>query len=129
MCIDLLNNIADSVTNVSVTDDIASSKDIMEYIEEHYPEHITLNDISNAVYIQPGTVSKIIKKRTGMKFSDYLAYVRIKHAQLLMANTNRKITQIASDVGYSYYYYFANRFKSITGYNPSDYRKRALNKG
>ena len=129
MCIDLLNNFADSVTNVSVTDDIASSKDIMEYIEEHYPEHITLNDISNAVYIQPGTVSKIIKKRTGMKFSDYLAYVRIKHAQLLMANTNRKITQIASDVGYSYYYYFANRFKSITGYNPSDYRKRALNKG
>lgn len=129
MCIDLLNNFADSVTNVNASSDIVNSKDILEYIDEHYAEHITLNDISNAVYIQPGTVSKIIKKRTGMKFSDYLAYVRIKHAQMLMANTNMRITQIASDVGYSYYYYFANRFKSITGYNPSDYRKQALKQG
>ncbi len=129
MCIDLLNSFSDSIDNVNVTDDIASSKDIMQYIEEHYSEHITLNDISNAVYIQPGTVSKLIKKRTGMKFSDYLAYVRIKHAQLLMANTNRKITQIASEVGYSYYYYFANRFKSITGCNPSDYRRKGATEG
>lgn len=129
MCIDLLSNFADSVTNVNVTDDIASSKTIIEYIEEHYAEQLTLNDISNAVYIQPATVSKIIKKRTGMKFNDYLAYVRIKHAQLLMTNTNKKITQIAADVGYSYYYYFANRFKSVTGFSPSDYRRKALKKG
>lgn len=129
LCIDMMNNFAESIKHVNVTDDIASSNDILGYIEEHYAEHLTLNDISTAVYIQPSTVSKIIKKRTGMKFSDYLACVRIKHAQLLMANTNRKITQIASDVGYSYYYYFANRFKSVTGYNPSDYRKQALKRG
>ena len=123
LCIDLINNFADSVSGVNISDDIASTKDIIEFIDKHYMERITLTNISNAVFIQPSVISRLIKKATGMKFSEYLAQIRIKNAQRLMANTNRKITQIASDVGYNYYYYFANHFRTITGYNPSDYRR------
>lgn len=126
ICIDLFNNFADSVTNLKKTDDIAHTKEILEYIDKHYAEHMTLNDISSRVYLQPGIVSRLIKNETGMKFSDYLAYVRINNAQKLMTNTNKKITQIAEDVGYSYYYYFANRFRSITGCTPSEYRKKSI---
>lgn len=69
-------------------------------------------------------VSRIIKKKTGQKFNDYINFLRIEHAKTLFAGSNMKITTVCDEAGYSDYGYFVRKFKELTGILPSDYKKK-----
>ncbi len=106
----------------------AVSEEAVNFILEHYDENLTLTSISKSLHINSGIISRAIKTGTGMKFNNYLNYVRIQNAKRLILNTNTKITNIAAEVGYNDYYYFTNKFKALTGELPSDYRRNRRDK-
>jgi AraC-like DNA-binding protein len=60
-----------------------------------------------------------------LTFTDYLARLRIEKAKTLLLDRNRRISEIAYDVGFQSLTHFNRVFKAITGQSPSDYRKKS----
>lgn len=103
-----------------------SSKPIrmaQEYIESHYMESISLEDVAGYVFLHPSYLSHVFKENLGIGFSEYLANCRLERAKYLLTNTNDTIYSIARQVGYTEPRAFSKFFLKIVGVKPSDYRR------
>lgn len=95
------------------------------YINEHYADDISRDEIASKVYMSSAHFSRCFKKETGMTFSDYITAVRMQKAIELL-QTNCKIQDISKKLGYSSQNRFIINFKHYTSYTPSEYRKNVL---
>lgn len=95
---------------------------IMEFIDQHYMEDISLEECADIVGTNPYTLSKAFKKVLNINFIDYLTTVRINKAKELLLTTHMKISEISESVGYRHSY-FNRIFKKQVGVPPSQFRK------
>lgn len=99
-------------------------KTIMDYMESHYAEKISLEGIASNMYLSPIYVSKLFKEETGESPIQYLIQVRLKHAvQLMKEYPQYSIKKIAIEVGYEDAFHFSKIFKKHMGVTPKEYRK------
>ncbi|MBH1941189.1 helix-turn-helix transcriptional regulator [Mobilitalea sibirica] len=96
-----------------------------EYLEAHYTEDITLEDVAEQVNISPQYFSKLIKKNTGFNFIDWLSMLRVKKAKELLTNSDLTVKEVCFMVGYKDPNYFSRIFKKRMGITPSDYIKNS----
>ena len=96
----------------------------LAYIEEHYQEPITLNDVAGEIFLNPSYFCKIFKMEMNESFTKYLMKFRVKKAVELLNDPCLKIYEIAEQVGYSDVQYFTKIFKTVTGDIPTHYRNR-----
>ena len=61
---------------------------VKKYVEEHFGEPLTLEELSQVVDLSPTYLSTIFKKDTGMTFLEYLSKVRMDMAKKLLKETN-----------------------------------------
>lgn len=101
-----------------------SIRQCIEYIEQHYYENITLDDLALQVSISKSYLSMLFKQETDINFINYLTEYRISRAKKLLENSNQKIYEIAEKVGFSSPYYFSKVFKDITGLSCKEYKDR-----
>ncbi len=94
------------------------------YINEKFKDDVTLNDVSDHLYISPWYLSKLFHERIGITFSKYVVSLKINEAKQLLAQTNMRIYEVAEEVGYSNFRHFAKTFKSVEGVTPSQYRNQ-----
>lgn len=94
-----------------------------DYLEAHYSEEITLENIAEQVNISPQYFSKLIKKNTGFNFIDWLSILRVKKAKELLSNSNYTVKEVCFMVGYKDPNYFSRIFKKRIGITPSEYIK------
>lgn len=93
---------------------------IMQYFEEHYSEKISLDIISETMYVSPFYISKIFKTVTGDTPIRYLINVRLDKArELLLTRPEMSVHEIAEMVGYDDAYHFSKLFKKRFGASPS----------
>ena len=97
-----------------------------QYISQHYAENITLEDISDLVFMNPVYFSVLFKKEEGVNFSDYLLHYRMNKAKQLLKDYNININEVAGRVGYKDTKYFSKQFNKVVGIKPSEYRKLYL---
>lgn len=97
-------------------------KSIIEYINEHYKENMTVKSISEQLYYSPNYINKIFKERIGRSIPDYLTHVRIEQAKILLKETPYKIYEIVEAVGYNRISHFNSIFKRNTGLTPREFR-------
>jgi len=95
-----------------------------EYLEAHYTEEISLEDVAEYVNISPQYFSKLIKKHTGLNFIDWLSMLRVNKAKELLANSNLTVKEVCYMVGYKDPNYFSRIFKKKIGLTPSEYIKK-----
>lgn len=95
------------------------------YIQEHFAEDLTREDVADAVFLSSAYFSRFFKQKTGLNFIDYLTNVRMQKAAELL-NTHMKIGDIAKKVGYQSRNRFFINFRQYSGYNPSEYRRQIL---
>lgn len=93
---------------------------ILDYIHEHYRQEITLNDLTDKVFISRNYLSRLFRSATGETFNSYLTRVRMEKARALIMEGDYLIYEVAEMVGYKSVAYFSNLFKKYTGMNPSD---------
>ncbi|WP_020616256.1 response regulator [Paenibacillus daejeonensis] len=97
---------------------------IRQYIISHLDQELSLQSISDKVGFHPAYLSKVYKQETGVTLSDYLMQVRMEHSAELLKNTDIKIYEVSSRVGYQTTHYFIKVFKKAFGMTPREYRNR-----
>ena len=98
---------------------------LIQYVNEHFSENISLQDAAEKVFFSPVYCSRFFKKQTGENFSDYLLRVRMENAVRLLRE-NKKITEISQACGYSSSGYFTRTFKEYFKCTPSEYMRKNL---
>lgn len=96
----------------------------VEYIQSHYSEQISLEQVADQVYLNPEYFSRAFKAEVGQTFVNYLTDVRLKHSVRLLENTALRVQDIAQQVGYYNASYFSTIFKKKYGMSPYEYRRR-----
>lgn len=92
------------------------------YIEEHYAQKLTLQEVADKCYVSQWHLSKLINKYTGNTFYELLDNVRIEKAKALLNDPKLKIGDIVDMVGYSDAAHFSRVFKRIVGVSANEYR-------
>ncbi len=98
-------------------------KNILTYIENHYNEPITSQDLANEFSYNHCYFCRMFKMTFNKSFSDYLNIFRVCKARDLLEQTSHTITNIAVMAGFSSNSYFSQMFKKYIGVLPSEYRK------
>ena len=101
---------------------------ILQFIQQNYQNNITLNDISQKVYLSPSYLSSLIAGETGKNFVDILNEMRIQKSIELLKDPQKKISEIAHAVGFREAQYFTMTFKKYMDITPRDYREFYLDK-
>ena len=99
---------------------------IIGYIYEFHSEQITLNDLANMEHLSTFYLSHIIKNYTGMNFREFLCFARVEWSEIDLLETNKKISRIARDVGFSTTSYYEKYFRKWFGMDPQTYREQNM---
>jgi AraC-like DNA-binding protein/ligand-binding sensor protein len=93
-----------------------------EYIDKYKGEGLSLADVAKAAGASVFHFCKVFHKATGLKFTDYVARVRLEDARNRLLNPNLRISEIAYDVGFQSLTQFNRTFKRVFGQSPTDFR-------
>jgi two-component system response regulator YesN len=97
------------------------------YIDRNYTNCISLNDVSEAVFMNSSYFSDIFKKEVGIGFNQYLMDIRFKAAKkLLVEQKDLSIGDISTIVGFIDVNYFSRLFKKKFSCTPHEFRNQAL---
>lgn len=99
------------------------AQNTIEYINDHFNENITLNELADMNYITPGYLSSVFKKATGFNISNFIQTRRLIHAKNLLCETDDSISVISEKCGFNDSNYFSVVFKKYTSQSPLQYRK------
>lgn len=99
-----------------------------EYIDNHFSEDLTIEQLASIADLSPKYYMDIFKKTYGQSAMEYLAQVRMNKAKQLMLGTGRILREVAHTVGYKDEFYFSRKFKKEFGISPSAYIKKRKNK-
>ena len=94
-----------------------------EYIDKHKTEALSLAAVAKAAGASVFHFCKVFRKSTGLKFTDYVARVRLEDARTQLLNPNRRISEVAYDVGFQSLTQFNRMFKRVFGQSPTEFRE------
>ncbi len=94
-----------------------------DYIRQNFQKDLSLNEVSRQLDISPYYFSKLFKDETGSNFVEYVTELRIERAKRLLADRERSMKEICTEVGYGDPNYFSRIFKKNTGVTPTEYRE------
>ena len=96
---------------------------VISYIQEHYREKITLEDLARCADRNPQYISAVFSRECGIPISEYITSLRVEEAKKLLRSTTTPISEIALQVGYQDPKYFSRIFRKETGLYPRAYRQ------
>lgn len=99
------------------------------FIDTHFSEKITQNEVAKAAFLTPGHLSKVFKKEMGISLNQYISQKRIAQAKELLANSDVDINEVALRSGFSSSSYFITYFRKVTGMTPKEYRDTVSHEG
>ncbi|PAF43975.1 AraC family transcriptional regulator [Helicobacter sp. 11S02596-1] len=98
-------------------------KEICAYIQNHCEENYPLSHLAQTFRISLSKLQKDFCKTYDSSIYQYIKHQKIQKAVSLLTQDNRKITEIATEVGYTNISKFCESFKKITGKTPLEYKK------
>lgn len=96
---------------------------IIEYIDKNYSEKITTHDLGELLHLNSDYLCRFFKKTVGSTIGDYINFVRVKKAELLLSTARKTISEVALDTGFSSVSYFNRVFQKYKNCSPSSYKK------
>ncbi len=99
----------------------------VSYIEEHYMQDITVENIAECLNLERSYFSKLFKKMTQKSPQEFLIQYRINKSCELLRTTNMTIAQVSESIGYSNQFHFSRAFKKLMGTSPQQWRRQHRN--
>ena len=98
--------------------------DSVAYIEQHYAEAITVDDLAAAANMSASRFYPVFREALGVTPVDYINHYRVNRAMMLLVNeTDLSVEEISMRTGFESSTYFRRVFKKITSKTPKEYRK------
>ena len=97
-------------------------KAFLRYIESHYAEEITLDQLAASASVSVSECTRCLKKAAGITPYWYLTEFRLSRAPELLLKTDRPVSVIALDCGFRQASHFGKLFREKAGYTPREYR-------
>ncbi len=119
----LTENFIDTSSDIKVNKNLGKLKEITQYINEHYNENLSLEDVADKAGVTPQYFSSFFKKNVGISFLDYYSSVRLEKTLRDLLNCNDSIVDVAFRNGYDEPRTFVRAFRKKYGTLPSEYRK------
>lgn len=97
---------------------------VKSYLEQHFREQITLDELAAKFYINKFYLTRIFKAQFGISIQSYLAEIRVTHAKHLLRFSGLSVQQVGGECGIGEPAYFSRVFKKIEGISPNEYKKQ-----
>ncbi len=94
---------------------------ILEYMEMHVSENLSVAQICKSNSIGRSQLQKLFRSKSGYSAIEYFSRMKIDFAKQMIRERHYNFTQIADALGFSSIHYFSRQFKQITGMTPSEY--------
>lgn len=112
------------ITARTANQDAQRVKQAMTYIQEHFMEPVTLDDIADSILVSKSECCRCFKRTTGFSPFEYLMRYRImESAKYMQRKTHESISEIAGAVGFNNTSYFNKVFKKYMDCTPTEYRQ------
>ncbi len=100
-------------------------KAVFQYIEEHIDEALTVDPIARQFNMGRSTFSRFFSRYVGESLPSYVRRLRLTKAANLLIRTDKSITEIAAETGFSSTSYFVMCFREQNGMAPKQFRRSA----
>ncbi|MBF4693917.1 phosphoenolpyruvate hydrolase family protein [Fusibacter ferrireducens] len=122
-------NLSESDLMVKMLEGITKHYDyvqfVKKYVAEHYMQKISFIDLAHVAYISRSHLSALFKREVGCSFPVYLVKFRMNRAkEIISAEDDLKLSEVAELVGYSDYAQFSKMFKKYVGLTPTQFKSR-----
>ncbi len=101
-------------------------KTVLEYIENHFAEKMTLEDLARVAGLSPKYFCRFFRSITQQTPMDYVNYYRIERAASLLSSTDLSVTAVGMECGFNDGSYFVKAFKKYMGLTPRQYQRANL---
>jgi AraC-like DNA-binding protein len=98
---------------------------IAAFLDRHYREHISIEDIGQAVDLHPNYAMSLFRRECGLTIWQYLMRRRLAQAQVLLLTSDMPVLAVALESGFGSLPRFYAVFSRECGVSPGDYRQRA----
>ena len=96
---------------------------VCEFTLEHSDERLTLTRIAGNCFVNKTYLSHSFKLETGISFVEYVTQVKIKRAMKYFRESDLRVFEVASLLGFSDTGYFSKKFKKVRGITPNEYKE------
>jgi len=124
--VQVLENLMNGIYETRHAKNYQRLKRAVDFIEAHYDEPLTVEQIAREVYLSASRLSHIVKGELGVTLGNYISKVRIDKAKGLLRGRELPISQIALEVGFPDQSYFTKVFKKIEKCTPKVFRQNEL---
>lgn len=94
-------------------------EDVVYYINSHYTENLTLEEVAGRAYMSPSYFSTYFRNVTNRRFSEYVTMLRLNRVQELFLTTDRTVSSIAMECGFRNMSNFYRLYKKHVGSLPA----------
>lgn len=94
---------------------------LIEYMRQNINREVTLEELSGIAGLSRFYLSKAFKEITGYPVIGYFNKMKIDKAKELLVEGNKKVKEVAYELGYANEFYFSRTFKRIEGISPSEF--------
>jgi len=127
--VQVLEKLMDGIYQTRNVNNYQRLKGAYDFVEAHYQEPLTVEQIAREVCLSPSRFSHIMKSEMGVTLGNCISKVRIEKAKSLLRETEMSISQVALEVGFPDQSYFTKVFKKIENRTPKAYRENSRHLG
>ena len=99
---------------------------IINYVYENHASKITLENLAKEEHLSTYYLSHFIRDYMGISFQEFLCFARVEMSEISLLQTNKRISVIAKEVGFSTTSYYEKFFIKWFGRTPEEHREHFL---
>ena len=97
---------------------------LRQYIHNNLSGDTSLNKLAEIAHFSPTYLSRLFKQLTNVSLTEYIGRLKYEKATRLLIETDMKIVQIATELGFETQSYFSRFFKKYAKISPQEYRDK-----
>jgi len=95
---------------------------VKRFVDEHYADRVTLKKVADIACLEEKYFSTYFHSKTGVRFVDWVAWVRVGHAMDVLRREDKPISVVSEATGFCDLRTFERAFKKCTGVTPTEFK-------